>query len=247
MSETIFGILIIGDEILSGRRKDKHLEKVIDIFNQRDLELSWARYASDDEEMLVQHFTEVKNLGHHCFSFGGIGATVDDLTRPSVARAYQQELIRHPDAVREIEQQFGEKAYPNRILMAEMPADSEIIPNPVNRVPGFSVGTLHCLPGFPKMAWPMMEWVLDNKYQHLESSKSVLETIILKDVHESELIGLLETFQHKYPLVKVSSLPTLPKDGHFQIELGVRGKPEDVEVASKALNSALFQHGFLSG
>ena len=110
MSEVIFGILIIGDEILSGRRKDKHLEKVIEIFNQRGLELTWARYAGDDEAMLVRHFTEIKNLGHHCFSFGGIGATVDDRTRPSVALAYQQEMISHPDAVKEIKQQFADQA-----------------------------------------------------------------------------------------------------------------------------------------
>ncbi|MGD8811630.1 MAG: molybdopterin-binding protein, partial [Thioalkalispiraceae bacterium] len=64
MQATLFGILIIGDEILSGRRKDKHFEKVIEILQRRDLELSWARYAGDDESMLVQQFREIRKLGH---------------------------------------------------------------------------------------------------------------------------------------------------------------------------------------
>jgi molybdopterin-biosynthesis enzyme MoeA-like protein len=191
----------------------------------------------------VQQFREIKNLGHVCFSFGGIGGTVDDRTRQSVARAHEREMIRHPDAVAEIEAQFGEQAYPNRILMADLPAGSEIIPNPVNRVPGFTLDKLHCLPGFPEMAWPMMEWVLDNNYAQLPKTQKVQQTLVLQDVHESDLIELLEQFQLEHKQVKLSSLPSLPNDGRFQIELGITGLKHDVETAMRMLKQTLKQSG----
>ena len=240
-----FGILIIGDEILSGRRKDKHLGKAIDILGQHNLELSWARYAGDDESLLIQHFREIKNLGHSCFSFGGIGATVDDRTRQAVARAFDQGLVRHPDAVKEIEAQFGDRAYPNRILMADLPGGAEIIPNPRNRVPGFTVGAIHCLPGFPEMAWSMMEWVLDTKYQHIAKPALAQKTLLLHNVHESDLIELLANFQSEHSNIKLSSLPSLKGDGDSQIELGVKGTVSEVDKAMEALKEILHARGLM--
>ena len=239
------GILIIGDEILTGHRRDKHFAKTIDILHDRGLELSWARYAGDDETLLVQHFREIKNLGHCCFSFGGIGATIDDRTRQAIAAAFEQALIRHPEAVKEIEAQFGDQSYPNRILMADLPDGAEIIPNPYNRIPGFSMGEIHCLPGFPEMAWPMMEWVLGNKYPQLTTTATVRHSLVLHDVHESELITLLADFQKNHPEVKVSSLPTFLDDGHYQIELGVKGMTAEAESAFKALKQKLTEQGLL--
>lgn len=241
-----FGILIIGDEILSGHRQDRHLAKVIEILAKRDLELAWARYAGDDEVMLTQHFREIRALGHHCFSFGGIGATVDDRTRQAVAAAFDRQLRRHPAAAREIEAQFGEQAYPNRILMAELPEDAELIPNFYNRIPGFGLGNIHCLPGFPQMAWPMMEWVLDTKYSHLATAKTEHRTLVLQNVHESDLIDLLAQIQHEHPQIKLSSLPSFLSNGHRKIELGIKGLAEPVEAALQALRQRLHAQGFIS-
>ena len=156
------GILIIGDEILSGRRQDKHLAHVIKTLAERNLTLSWARYVGDDESGLIQNFREISASNDLCFSFGGIGATPDDLTRQSIAEALNQPITRNKEAVIEIEANFGDTAYPNRILMADLPTNVCLIPNPVNRIPGFSLGHIHCLPGFPEMAWPMFQWVLEN-------------------------------------------------------------------------------------
>ena len=243
--ESYFGLLIIGDEILSGRRKDKHLDKAIEILTHHDLQLSWARYVGDDETILTQHFREIHQLGHHCFSFGGIGATVDDRTRQAVARALKRDIHRHPEASTEIEAQFGKQAYPHRILMADLPDGSDIIPNPYNRIPGFTIENIHCLPGFPEMAWPMMEWVLENKYQHLEKIKIVQYSIILKGSHESDLIELLEQFQHQHPHVKISSLPHMQREGIREIELGIQGAEPDATTAKKCITQTLLSRGLI--
>jgi molybdopterin-biosynthesis enzyme MoeA-like protein len=240
-----FGILIIGDEILSGRRSDKHMVKAIEILARHGQQLSWARYAGDDEARLVQHFREIKRTGDICFSFGGIGATVDDRTRQAVAKACQCELTRHPDAVQEIEGQFGTQAYPNRILMADLPLGAEIIPNPYNRIPGFSMELIHCLPGFPQMAWPMMEWLLETKYRHIDKTETVQHSFILQGAHESDLIVLLEQFQKDHPQVKISSLPSLADKGQRQIELGVQGSEQEAGRASDSLKTILLERGFM--
>src|SRR5437660_431679 len=133
------GALIIGDEILSGKRQDAHLAHVIDALRQRGLKLDWARYEGDDRDRLTATLRESFATGNIVFSFGGVGATPDDHTRQSAAAALGVALLRHPEAVAEIEAQFGAAAYPNRILMAEFPAGSRIIPNPVNRIASFSV------------------------------------------------------------------------------------------------------------
>ncbi len=238
--QVLFGILVIGDEILSGRRKDKHLEKSIEILTRHGQSLAWVRYAGDDEYMLSQHFREIRNLDHHCFSFGGIGATIDDRTRQSIATAFNRKILRHPDAVKEIESEFGKQAYPNRILMADLPEGAQIIPNPYNRVPGFSVENIHCLPGFPVMAWPMMEWLMQEKYQHLSRKDLTLVTLTLMNAHESELISLLEEFQQQYPAIKISSLPTFldtwpEKNRAWHARAGKRDKP-CMQVNQKQVN-----------
>src|SRR5512141_3068412 len=128
------GALIIGDEILSGKRQDKHLPHLIDTLRARGLTLSWARIEGDNRGRLTAVLRESFARGDIVFSFGGVGATPDDHTRQAAAGALGVGLVRHPDAVALLEQQFGAAAYPNRVLMAEFPVGSEIIPNPVNRV-----------------------------------------------------------------------------------------------------------------
>ena len=179
-----------------------------------------------------------------CFSFGGIGATPDDITRQCVAAAWEVDLYRHPDAVREIEARFGDGAYPQRIRMAELPQGSVIIPNPVNRVPGFSMEHLHCLPGFPEMAWPMLEWVLDQRYADLAGNKEVEYALVLEDAHESELIELMETLLAKHPGIKIFSLPRFLENDRRRLELGVKGERETALVAFAELKQALSSRGY---
>jgi molybdopterin-biosynthesis enzyme MoeA-like protein len=89
------------------------------------------------------------------------------------------ELRLHPEAEREIRARFGGEVTPQRLQMGEFPAGASIIPNPVNRIPGFSLREHHFVPGFPQMAWPMVEWVLDNRYRERFNAQRWKEQSIL--------------------------------------------------------------------
>lgn len=233
------GMLVIGDEILSGRREDKHFRYVVQLLQSRGLQLSWSQYLGDEQSLLARQLRAINESGEICFSFGGIGATPDDRTRQAMADAHKVPLMRHPEAVQEIEQQFGEAAYPNRILMAELPQGATLIPNPYNRIPGFSMGNIHCLPGFPEMAWPMLQWVLDQHYSDLHNEKIIYSALIVNDAHESDLLSFMEEFQATHPDIKLSSLPRFLLDGGRQIELGVSGETIMVTEAFNALKQAI--------
>ncbi len=238
------GLLIIGDELLSGRRQDKHLSHCIDVLGQRELQLDWVRMTRDDAALLQNEFRRIRASNDLCFCFGGIGATPDDITRQCVAAAWEVELYRHPDAVREIEARFGDGAYPQRIRMAELPQGSVIIPNPVNRVAGFSMEHLHCLPGFPEMAWPMMEWVLDQRYADLAGNREVEYALVLEDTHESELIELMEALLDKHPDIKIFSLPRFLENDRRRLELGVKGEHNAARLAFAELKDTLNNRGY---
>lgn len=237
------GILIIGDEILSGRRQDKHLAFVINTLAQRHLTLAWARLVGDDEGNLIDSFRDISARGDLCFSFGGIGATPDDITRQCVARALDLPIVRHPGAVKEIEAQFGDRAYPNRIRMADLPEGAGLIPNPRNRIPGFSVGHIHCLPGFPELAWPMLDWVLENHYPDLRGIESMQYILKIHNTHESELITLMEQIQRDYPTLRISSLPKFLANGQSEIELGIKGVKDEANAACNAIKVKLQERG----
>ena len=242
---SVIGALIVGDEILTGRRQDSHLQHCIQVLGERGLELSWVRYLGDDEDRLVQTFEAIREAGDLCFSFGGIGATPDDRTRQAMARAHKVSLYRHPDAVREIEQRYGAEAYPKRILMAEFPRGSHAIPNPYNRIPGFSMGHIYCLPGFPEMAWPMMQWILDECYPQLVAEKPLQVRLLIRETRESELIDPMQRMQVLHPRVKVSSLPRFLDGGGYQVEMGLRGQREQTESATRTLCEFLNEQGIV--
>jgi len=227
------GILIIGDEILSGKRRDGHFSHAVESLARRGLGLKWCRIVGDDPDLIVATLRQTYASGDVVFSFGGIGATPDDHTRRCAALAAKVELIRHPAAVAEIEAQFGAEAYPRRILMADLPAASTIIPNPFNRVPGFSLKDHHFLPGFPQMAWPMMEWVLDTHYPQLRNQLPETELVITAfDVMESPLLDVMNELVRRWPAVNFASLPHIGADGRW-LELSVRGK---IKPAGEAMD-----------
>lgn len=241
-----FGVVIIGDEILSGKRRDGHLAKAIELLGARGLTLAWAYYLGDDPELITDTFRRTFAGGDAVFSFGGIGATPDDHTRAAAARAANVALKLHPQAEAEIRARFNHdpaQITPQRLAMGEFPEGSEIIPNPYNRIPGFSFRGHHFLPGFPEMAWPMMEWVLDTRYRELFAPGSVAErSIIVREAGESQLIELMKECQSRHGGVKVFSLPRLEPDRH--IELGVRGEPAQVAAAIGTLKQGVTALGF---
>lgn len=243
MKMPVFGAYIIGDEILSGKRQDKHLSKIIEILAARGLALAWCQYLGDDPVRITARLQASMATEDVVFCFGGIGATPDDHTRQCAAAAAGVTIERHAGAVAEIEAQFGERAYPKRVLMADFPANAGLIPNPVNRVPGFMVGQHYFMPGFPEMAWPMTEWILDTHYSHLFHQQPSLEkSILVFDAGESQLLDLMNETVRQFPQLKLFSLPQLDK--RRTIELGVKGDPIVVLQAMAAMKTGLEAAGF---
>lgn len=241
------GLLIIGDELLQGRRSDKHLPHVLKYFQELGIELDWVYYLGDDGDRLVEHFRSIRLRDDVCFSFGGIGATPDDRTRHAVAVAHDVEVVRHPEAVRLIENQFGDGAYPNRIKMAELPEGAELIPNRFNNIPGFSLGRIHCLPGFPEMAWDMMQWVVQNCYDVSQNPENHFTSFLVFGARESELIPLLEKAQQDFPDLQLSSLPRFLAKDSFQVEIGARGEMTRVDEAVAFMKNWVIERGFKTG
>ncbi len=241
-----FAFIIIGDEILSGRRQDKHLSHGIDTLKARGFKLSRAYYLADDRGSLVEHLKRSFATDDAVFSFGGIGVTPDDHTRQAAAQALGVKCVLHPDAEARIRERFGDEVTPNRLKLGEFPAGARIIENPFNRIPGFAVGTHYFLPGFPEMAWPMMSHVLDTDYADIQDGKlAIEESMKVIEGHESKLLDLMESIEATYPGVKVFSLPSFGGNdgGRRHIELGAKGEPAQVKEAMAIMRAEVIKRG----
>ncbi|MFC0251119.1 competence/damage-inducible protein A [Massilia consociata] len=253
-----FGLIVVGDEILSGRRQDKHFAKVVELLGARGLQLAWAEFVGDDPGRLTALLRRSFAGGDIVFSCGGIGATPDDHTRQCAAAALGLPLVLHPEGRVNIEERIRETAREaghepdfgapdnlQRLKMAEFPEGAGLIPNPYNRIAGFTVAHHHFVPGFPVMAWPMIEWVLDAHYPHLFHAAVHLErSLLVYEQAEAALTPLMEALQRDYPGVRVFSLPSVgDAQTRRHIELGVKGEPSKVELAFDAMQAELQSRG----
>ena len=241
-----FGALIIGDEILSGRREDKHFGKLRELLKARGLQLAAVRYVGDDRPRLVQALRESFASGDIVFSFGGIGATPDDHTRQAAAEALGLPLALHPEAEAEIRARFGDETTPQRLQMGVYPAGSGIVPNPYNRIPGFSIRQHFFVPGFPVMAWPMVEWVLDRCFAHLHHRADYVErSVVVWEAMEGKLIDLMEAITADFPDATLFSLPSVGGEGlPRHIELGMKGASARVDQAMARITGELSRRGY---
>ena len=260
------GLLIVGDEILSGKRSDKHLPKVIELLAARGLSLAWARYVGDDPARITADLEDAFASGDLVFSCGGIGATPDDHTRQCAAAALGRPLALHPEArdfvLERMRDQAREKGVPyepdrddnkHRLNMAVFPEGAEVIPNPFNKIAGFAVrsgeGGVFFVPGFPVMAWPMIEWVLDTHFRHLHVAVATKElSVIVFGAMEASLTPLMEAIEAEFTGIKVFSLPSVdhPQWGRH-IELGVKGDSARMTAAYARLVEGLQKSGAALG
>ncbi len=242
-----FGALIVGDEILSGKRTDRHFARLAELLAARGLRLSWVEYLGDQRPRLAATLKRTFAAGEVVFSFGGIGNTPDDHTRQAAAEALGVDLVLHPDAEREIRARFGADSSPERLLLGHFPRGTEIVPNPFNRIPGFAVREHYFLPGFPQMAHPMAEWVLDTRYSHLFNLNPKVEKAFLLtglNANESALLDLMERIVAAYPALRLFSLPAIGADGQRRhLELGVEGNAELVDRAMEEIRREVERRG----
>jgi molybdopterin-biosynthesis enzyme MoeA-like protein len=242
-----FGAIIIGDEILSGKRIDKHFAKITELLGARGLRLSWAEYLGDKRQRIAATLKRSFATGDVVFSFGGIGNTPDDQTRQAAAEALGVDLVLHPDAEREIRGRVGVEANPTRLLLGTFPRGVDIVPNPFNRIPGFRVCDHHFLPGFPQMAHPMAEWALDTFYADLFNRNPVVDKAFLltgPNAYESALLELMERIVADYPALRLFSLPSVGEDGQRRhLELGVEGEVALVDRAMEDIRQDVERRG----
>ena len=253
-SPPAFGLVIVGDEILSGKRADKHLPKVIELLAARGLQLAWAEYVGDSPERITATLQRAFASGDIVFSCGGIGATPDDHTRQCAGAALGVPLALHPEAEVLIRERMQDTAKEqgtvyepdrpdniHRLNMGVFPQGATIIRNPYNKIPGFSVDHVHFVPGFPVMAWPMIEWVLDTHCAGLQRPPAMSEkSVIVFGSMEATLTPLMEAIEQQFAGIKVFSLPSVdhPQWGRH-IELGVKGEPALLDAAYLALRHGL--------
>jgi molybdopterin-biosynthesis enzyme MoeA-like protein len=236
------GLIVVGDEILAGRRPDRHMSAVIERLGARGLALTWATYTGDDRARLAALLRRTMASDALVFCCGGIGATPDDVTRQAAADAAGLSLQRHAAGAEILVERFGGEATDARLRMVDFPAGARLIPNPVNQVPGFQLAQ-HCfVPGFPRMAWPMIEWVLDTQFAAWCREPAVSRSVRVH-ARESDLVPLLEALGAEHPGVRFSSLPEMQGARGYVVELGVHGPGDAVEPAFAALERGLDAHG----
>jgi molybdopterin-biosynthesis enzyme MoeA-like protein len=261
-----FGLIIIGDEIMSGKRADKHLPAVIERLGARGLQLAYADYVGDSRQRIVAALERAFASSDVVFSCGGIGATPDDHTRQCAALALGVALELHAQARILIEERMRDVALEqglafdpdradnvHRLNMGVFPKGAQIIPNPYNKIPGFSCsaaaltgrgrGQVHFVPGFPVMAWPMIEWVLDTHYARFFHRGNWIEkSVIVYGAMEASLTPMMEALESRFEGVRVFSLPSVDHPEHGKhIELGVKGEGAQTEAAFSALLGELHQ------
>ena len=254
-----FGLIIIGDEILSGKREDKHFPKVLSILKERGLSLAWAEYLGDDPVRITDAIRRAIAGGDIVFSCGGIGATPDDHTRQCAAAALGVPVELHPEARQRIRERMLDMARESgkpidletpdnlhRLKMGEFPQGARLIENPYNKIPGFSIdgsgdGAVHFVPGFPVMAWPMIAAVLDERHAGLFHRTAWFEqSVLVYEVAESTLTPLMEEIEAAFPQVRVFSLPSVGDAvTRRHIELGVKGEPEQARAGLAHMLTAL--------
>ncbi len=257
-----FGLVIVGDEILSGKREDKHFATIVRMLGERGLSLAWAQYAADDRSALTALFSRTFESGDVVISCGGIGSTPDDHTRQAAAAALGVECVLHPEARELIAQRCADMAREGRgsadmsqpenlqrLKMGEFPQGASIIPNPFNRIPGFSIRDHWFVPGFPVMAWPMIQWALDTHYaKHFNRHRVSERSLLVFETAESALVPLMEAIERDFDGIKAFSLPSIGdgRDGRparRHVELGVKGDGLTVGRAFDRLQKGVQQLG----
>ena len=222
-----FGLIIIGNEILDARRQDAHFEAAMRILKARSVAMAYSMILPDVPEIIDAQLAWAMARPEPFFCCGGIGATPDDCTRQCAARVAGAPIERHPDGEAILRERLGGRCTEQRLQMIDFPKGAVLIPNPVNRIPGFRVRNGHFLPGFPEMAQPMMQWVLENWFE--KGRELVSGKLLLPGAREADLVHIMELFIATNPELTFSSLPMYLEDRGPVVELGLKGPPDAVE------------------
>ena len=232
MSDSVTaGLLVIGDEILSGRTKDVNIGATADFCTDLGIDLKEVRVVSDETDDIVDAVNALRARYTYVFTTGGIGPTHDDITADAIARAFGVALPIHPEARAMLEarwKQTGTEVNEARLRMARIPEGATLIVNSVSAAPGFRIGNVHVMAGVPVIMRAMLEALVPT----LKGGRKVLSVTVKAAVGEGTLGGPLGALQAQYPDVKMGSYPQMGKD-RVMTELVLRSSdPARLEEAA---------------
>ena len=223
-------VLIIGDEVLSGRTQDANLKFFGERLAAMGIRLREARVIPDVPDVIVETLNTCRTLYTYVFTTGGIGPTHDDITTPCVARAFGRKVIRHPEAVQRLTTYY--EGHPNeaRLKMAEVPdgPDVELIDNKVTAAPGYRIGNVFVMAGVPSIARAMFEAAAPM----LTQGEPVLSGHVDAPVREGDMAAELAEIQARYPQVSIGSYPFMRDGGPCT---SIVARSTDKAAISKAL------------
>jgi molybdenum cofactor synthesis domain-containing protein len=218
-------LVVIGDEILSGRTADRNVAQVAIWLNRQGIRLAEVRVVPDDEQRIVEAVNALRKAHDYLFTTGGIGPTHDDITIDSIAQALGVSVVVHPEARRILEDYYRERGGVNeaRLRMARVPAGAELIANKSSGAPGVRIGNVLILAGVPHIAANMLE-ALDGT---LEGGRPMISVTLGAFAAESEVADILRETENSNAGVAIGSYP-FSKDGRFGANFVIRSEDEEV-------------------
>jgi molybdenum cofactor synthesis domain-containing protein len=233
-------VLIIGNEILSGRTQDENLAFLAKGLNEVGVRLREARVIPDDSDVIVTTVNEVRRKFDYVFTTGGIGPTHDDITSPCVAKAFGVKLIVHPEARRILESHYPPGGLNEaRLRMAQVPEGATLLPNPISRAPGFQMGNVFVLPGVPQI----MQAIFNELRHRLRGGDKVLSRSVSCALAEGTIAKRLGELQAHYADVEIGSYPYFRRSD-FGTTLVLRGTDRArLDAATEALKTMVRELG----
>ena len=225
-------VIVIGNEILSGRTQDLNLKFLGERLHAHGIRLVEARVVRDDEAAIVQAVNTCRAAYDYVFTTGGIGPTHDDITARCIAKAFGVSLERNVEAERRLRVHFtpGE-VNEERLSMADMPQGATLIDNPVSAAPGFRVGNVFALAGVPVIMRAMYEELAPT----LGGGPPIVSRTVAVALPEGSLAGGLRGIQERWPTLEIGSYPYF-SHGHLGVSVVLRGtEPHALDAAADAV------------
>ena len=227
-------VLLLGDELLSGRTRDINLGHIAETMTGIAVEVREARFVADEEDGIVAALNALRARYDYVFTTGGIGPTHDDITADSVAKAFGVGISVSGEAVRAMKERYPDRELNEaRLRMARIPHGASLVANPVSAAPGFNIGNVFVMAGVPRIMQAMLAGIVPG----LERGKPLLSRSIRVDTGEGDLAGPLKAIQDRYAGVSMGSYP-FEEDGRFGADVVLRSKDaKALEQAEKEVQA----------
>jgi molybdenum cofactor synthesis domain-containing protein len=242
MTNPTAAILIIGNEILSGRTQDANTQFLCQHLTQIGIDVIEVRMIHDDAQKIIETVRELSSAHTYVFTTGGLGATHDDITAACMALAFDKPLVKNPKAVAILSDFYQDRLNEARLRMALMPEDSILIDNPVSTAPGFQIENVFCLAGVPSIMRAMLETLIPR----LNHGAQIFQVTVGCKLTENTIADELAQIQANFPTVEIGSYPYFQIHGDFGVNLVLRSRDKDeLEQSLQIIEKMIVKHGII--